>query len=374
MKKNSPEQYTPKKKGGLLGRIIRRFFLLLFTTIVLILAALILAANLIFNGPSPAARSILTMTLLEPSATKWIPALFIGEDGVAEVRAQVSAGPEEELTNTSQVVIQKNAAIDPNAVDEWADYPDGIRIDTVEGDTFTAYIMIIKDPSRVYMGLSTYNGFSTAIPGKRLNVAMEDEGAAAGVNAGAFNDNGTVSKTVGSAPLGLVMSKGSCAWSTGKQPDLEGFAGFNTDDILVVSQKNLTKEQAAELNIRDGCCFGPALIINGETNMSAYNSASGWNPRTAVGQRSDGAVLFVCADGRQVGSMGATYADIIDIMVEYGAVNACNMDGGSSTIMMYRDTNGRYGEAGQVVTVNNYSLLQSEPRRMPNFWMVRPQE
>ena len=64
-------------------------------------------------------------------------------------------------------------------------------------------------------------------------------------------------------------------------------------------------------------------------------------------------------------------ADIIDIMVEYGAVNACNMDGGSSSVMLYRDTYGRYGEAGQVQMVNNYSLLQSQPRRMPNYWLVR---
>jgi hypothetical protein len=47
------------------------------------------------------------------------------------------------------------------------------------------------------------------------------------------------------------------------------------------------------------------------------------------------------------------------------------MDGGSSSVMMYRDAQGRFGEAGQVQMINNYSLLQSQPRRMPNFWMVR---
>ena len=105
--------------------------------------------------------------------------------------------------------------------------------------------------------------------------------------------------------------------------------------------------------------------------MEAYNNNSGWNPRTAIGQRADGAVIFVCIDGRQVSSPGGTYADIINIMVEYGAVNACNMDGGSSSVMMYRDVNGQMGTAGEVSMINNYSLLQSEPRRMPNFWLVR---
>ncbi len=380
-KKNAPD-YAPsagsgtqkkkKKKGGLLGRIIRRFFLLLLTVVVLAVAALCLVMNLVFNGPSTAARDVLTMSLIEASATKWIPALFIGEETVEEIRSSVDAELTEELTDTSQVVIQKGNVLSTGS-DEWANYPDGIRIEEVYGDTYTAHVMIIRDPSTVYMATST-TSFSTSVPGKRINVAIEDEGAIAAINAGAFNDDGTASSYVGSCPLGLVMSNGVCVWTSGQQPGLEGFAGFTNDDILVVSQTNLTKSQAEELDIRDGCCFGPALIINGETNLSAYNDTSGYNPRTAIGQRSDGAVIFVCIDGRQAGSLGGTYADIINIMVEYGAVNACNMDGGSSTVMMYRDTYGLYGDAGEVVMVNNYSLLQSEPRRMPTFWMVRASE
>ena len=66
-------------------------------------------------------------------------------------------------------------------------------------------------------------------------------------------------------------------------------------------------------------------------------SNSGYNPRTAIGQLSDGTVIFVCIDGRQMGSLGGTYSDLINIMVEYGAVNACNLDGGSSTLMWYED-------------------------------------
>ena len=377
-KKNTPDYAPPmetgkkkKKKGsGLLGRIVRRFFLLLFTVILLALAALCLVMNLVFNGPSPAARQVLTMSLTEASATKWVPALFIGDEAVAQIQASVNAEMTEEVTDISKVVINKMNAI-TSENNEWANYPDGIRIESYAGDTFNAHIMIIRDPSQVYMATSTEK-FSTSIPGKRINQAIQDEGAIAAINAGAFFDDGTTSSTVGSYPLGLVMSKGNCVWESGKQPGLEGFAGFTENDILVVSKNNLSKSQAQELTIRDGCCFGPALIINGEINMEAYNNNSGYNPRTAIGQREDGAVIFICIDGRQAGSLGGTYADIIDIMVEYKAVNACNMDGGSSSVMMYRDNDGRYGEAGEVVMVNNYSLLQSEPRRMPNFWMVRP--
>lgn len=366
-----PPKKKKKKGSGLLGRIVRRFFLVLFTVVILVLAALVLVMNLVFNGPSPAARDKLTMTLIEASATKWVPALFIGEDTVAEIRESVSdSGLEEDVTDTTKVIIQANNVITGNS-NEWDNYPDGVRIERRSGDTYNAHIMIVRNPAQVYMGTSTEK-FSTAIPGKRITEVMaENPDVIAAINAGAFNDDGTASSYVGSTPLGLVMSNGNCVWTSGKQPGLEGFAGFNEDNILVVSKTNLSQSEAENLKIRDGCCFGPVLIVNGEVNLEAYNNKSGFNPRTAIGQRADGAVIFVCIDGRQAGSMGGTYADVIDIMQEYGAVNACNMDGGSSSVMMYRDTYGKLGAAGETVMVNNYSLLQSQPRRMPNFWMVR---
>lgn len=360
-----------KKKGGILGRILRRFFLVLFTLVVLLVGDLLLVMNMIFNGPSPTARDQLTMTLIEASATKWVPALFIGEEQVAQIQSSLNLKLPDEVSDTTAVIINRGQAI--NASDEWANYPDGIRIEKVSGDTYNAHVMIVRDPSQVYLGISTKEGFSTSIPGKRLTAAIEDEGAIAAVNGGAFNDDGTTGSYVGTLPAGLVYSEGACVWTTGAPPNgITGFAGFTEDDVLVVHQDNLTKSQAEELNIRDGCCFGPVLLMNGEINMEAYNKTTGLNPRTAIGQRADGAVIFVCIDGRQPSSAGGEYADVIDILVEYGAINACNMDGGSSTVMMYRDTYGLYGEAGQVQMINSYSLLQSEPRRMPDFWMVRP--
>ena len=359
-----------KKGGGFLGRLIRRFFLVVFTVVLLVVAALVLVMNMVFNGPSPAAQEVLTMSLIEASATKWVPALFIGEERVAEIRKSVQQELPQDVSSSTKVVIQKANALTGTS-DEWANYPDGIRIERVAGDTYNAHVMIVRDPSTVYMGTSTEN-YSTAIPGKRITEMMEaNPDAIAAVNAGAFFDDGTANATVGSYPLGLVMSNGRCAWKSGKQPGLEGFAGFNDENILVVSQKNLSQKEAEDLKIRDGCCFGPVLLMDGEVNLEAYDNTSGFNPRTAIGQRADGAVIFVCIDGRQVASPGGTYADIINIMVEFGAVNACNMDGGSSSVMMYRDERGLFGEAGATTMINNYSLLQSQPRRMPNFWMVR---
>ena len=66
---------------------------------------------------------------------------------------------------------------------------------------------------------------------------------------------------------------------------------------------------------------------------------SGLNPRTAIGQRSDGAILMLVIEGRQPSRLGATYQDEAELMLRFGAVNACNLDGGSSSMMWY---NGAY--------------------------------
>ena len=368
-----PKQKKKKKKGsGLFGRIVRRFFLVLFTIIILVVVDLCLAMNLVFKGPSDAARELLTMSLLEPSATKWIPGLFMSDEQVQQIKDGDKYDLQEEVTNTDMVSINLNSAFS-SGNNEFANYPDGVYFEDYSGSTFNAHIMVIQDPSNVFMGTSTEK-FTTAIPGKRLNEVMAeaDDTIIAAVNAGAFNDDGTANAYVGSCPAGLVYAGGGMVWNAGEPPQETGggFVGFTDKNILVVA-KSMTQAQADELGIRDGCEFGPPLIINGEINMDAYNNASGLNPRTAIGQRADGAVIFVCIDGRQAGSPGGTYADVIDIMIEYGAVNACNLDGGSSSIMMYRDIYGLYGTAGEVQTMNSYSVLQSQPRRMPNYWLVK---
>ena len=360
----------PQREKLTVKQIVLRSILVFFTVILLLVAALCMVCGLIFNGPSESARDVLTMSMLESSGMKWFPAIFLGQDTVDQIQSNISSTLPNDISGSDSVVIQPGNDL---TSEEWKDHPDGVRIEYVSGDTYNAYVMLIRDPSAVYMATST-DKFSTSIPGERIHNQIYKEGAIAAINAGAFYDNGTSSSVVGSVPQGLVIAGGTVRWESGSAPE-KGFVGFNNDNILVVA-KEMTGEKAMELGIRDGCCFGPVLIMDGVINEEAYNSNSGYNPRTAIGQRSDGTVLFVCIDGRQAGSLGGAYKDIIDIMTEYGAVNACNLDGGSSTVMLYKDTYEKY--PGDVIIgddikmINNYSLLQAEPRRMPTFFMVQP--
>ena len=368
-KTQTPRRAPRRRRNGLV--ILRRSLLVFFTVIALVVVGLCMVCNLIFNGPSESARDVLTMSMLESSGMKWFPGIFIGNDKVQQIQENISATLPNDVSGSDSVVIKPDNSLTDA---EWKDHPDGIRIEYVYGDTYNAYVMLIRNPADVYMATSTEK-FSTSIAGERIHLQIEKEGAIAAINAGAFFDNGTSSSVVGSVPEGLVIAGGEVVWNSGKAPE-EGFVGFNEDNIMVVA-KTMTAEKAMELKIRDGCCFGPVLIMDSTVNEEAYNSNSGWNPRTAIGQRADGTVIFLCIDGRQAGSLGGSYADIIDIMMEFGAVNACNLDGGSSTVMLYRDAYGLYTDADKpwgndIAMINNYSLLQKEPRRMPTFFMVRP--
>lgn len=59
---------------------------------------------------------------------------------------------------------------------------------TYSGSTFKAYILIVKDPSRVYVGTSS--DYKSGAIGARIFDIVEREGAIAGINGGEFEDVG----------------------------------------------------------------------------------------------------------------------------------------------------------------------------------------
>lgn len=356
------KSHTPGSAGKGLLTVILCSLLVLFTLAVLTAVGLYSACNLVLNGPSESARDALAISLLKSDATAWIPPLFLDEQELAQIQNDGSLRPEP-LPEDKQTTIQFETA----PADEWANCPDGIRIETIHKSTFTAHVMLIRDPSAVYLATSS-DTFDIDIQGTRILNQMRIEGAIAAINGGAFNDDGTSSSYIGSLPIGMVVSEGKILWDDGNS--YLGFAGLTADHKLVVSE-TITPAMVKELNIRDGCCFGPILIKDGQLNEGVRDRVTSHNARTAIGQRADGTIIFLCTDGRQAGSLGSTYGATMELMQELGAINACTLDGGASTVMTYRDTYGRYGKAGNVIMCNSYALIQASPRRMPTFFMVR---
>ena len=170
--------------------------------------------------------------------------------------------------------------------------------------------------------------FSEEASGVRVEDFAKQENAVAAINGGGFMDEGGVGK--GGMPLGIVIKDGKLL--NGGLSSAQPIVGFDQNNQLIVG--TMTGQECLDRGIRDAVSFGPTFIVNGKA-MEVAGSGGGLNPRTALGQRADGAVLMLVIDGRQSHSIGATYKDCIDVMLQYGAVNAANLDGGSSSMLVY---------------------------------------
>ncbi|MBR6220909.1 MAG: phosphodiester glycosidase family protein [Clostridia bacterium] len=352
-------------------RVAWRISLSVLTLVALVLIGLLSAGYAAFKGPSRSVGDLLTVTMLETSALKFVPRIYYSKDEVDAIVDRNSLTAADSETDTSLIVIQKPTPTpDPEAVQaaaETAQTPepevtpapdnlllseDGIEFYDVTGGTYKGYMMVVQDPSRVSVGVcrDRFNGER----GKQLKDIAARYDAVAAINGGGFEDAGGVGN--GGTPIGLVVSDGELKHK-GNPGKYNITVGFNQDNIMIIGQK-MSVEEAKEKDLRDAITFGPALIVNGEP-ANASGLSSGLNPRTAIGQRSDGAVLMLVIDGRQASSLGATYADLISIMLDFGAVNAVNMDGGSSSLLYYK---GVYVNKGVVLTGS---------RNIPTAFIVR---
>lgn len=334
-------------------RVIGGVLAVLAETIVLLVIALYGVMFILAKGPSTTARDLFVMSVRETSAAGWLADIYLTEEEIAQI--EFNEVEEYQETDTSLIVIADKEVEEHDGQtgpqpDAWGfvdEDGDGIIVDEVTGAGFCGYMMIVKDPSRVIMG-SVPTSFGSK--GYKVEEYAAHFDAVAAINAGGFYDpNGTGN---GSIPDSLVVYEGKVYYE--EFGSSSGFVGIDSNNILHVASA-ITRKEIQEKDIQYGVCFGPVLVSNGE---ACDVPTSGVNPRTAIGQRSDGAMLLLVIDGRQVISMGATYQDLVNVMLEYGAVNACNLDGGSSTQMWY---NGEY--------INSCcSLLGSRP--IPSSFVV----
>lgn len=329
------------------SRLIKRIALSIFTALFVIVLGLLGVIYILEFGPSNTARNLFVNSAMESSAGKFMATMFLSDEKIAQIRKDNSVVASDDITDTSLINIGTN---ETDTADGDDNDEDGIQIIDISNDTYKGKMMIVKDPSRVTVGISGQYGASYS--GKTVMDMAMNYDAVAAVNGGGFDDNNGVGN--GGTPIGLVISDGELKYgSAGSSYEV---IGFDNNNNLVVGK--MTASEALSRGVRDALSFGPILIVNGQASQ-VNGSGSGLNPRTAIGQRADGAILLLVIDGRQVNSLGASYADVIDVMLEYGAVNAANLDGGSSSLMYYK---GEY--------INSCASLYG-PRNMPTSIIVR---
>lgn len=380
---------TRKRPYSIVGRVL----LVIFTVIFVFVFALFAVCKTVATGPSETVRDLLVLSAMQASATKWVPGLFLDDAVVDEIVSKsadvnVDVIPMDAIvkptndnnadtdnTTSDTAADDEGSMSEPPVSDEWANAIDGMIYETYTGSTFKAYILLVKDPSRLIVGTSS--DYKSGKTGMRIFDIVAKYDAVAAINAGEFADtNGT---GTGDNPIGLTYSLGSCVWNDGAK---RTFIGFDSDNNLVVAN-SMTKSEADALGIRDAVSFqtGNVLISNDGVNVSLHyaESNTGTAQRTAIGQRADGTVILIVTDGRTASSLGATRNDMIDLMLSYGAVTAGMLDGGSSAMMYYEDYYTKYGidtsnfdEYQLQGLINKYKAF-TKPRRMPTYFLVMPE-
>ena len=227
------------------------------------------------------------------------------------------------------------------------------KLISIHGNGYQGFLVAIYDPSRIHVATTKYLG----VRGESILTVSKREKAIIAMNGGGFYDPDWNSN--GALPHGTVIVNGKVVSDYNDVEMSGGFIGFNNENKLILG--NMSKEEAINMNYRDAIEFGPYLIVNGKRSFIRGNGGFGIAPRSAIGQRRDGIVLFLVINGRLPNSIGADMVDLADVMEQYGAYNAANLDGGSSSELVISNK------------IINTPVAGGENglRDMATFWIVK---
>ena len=265
----------------------------------------------------------------EPEAEIDLDLIHIG--GTAETESETETEkenePDPETESESLPVTETESETEAGSETQTEKEPliviDDLKGKNELGASYVGYMMTISDPTLVRVGVSNKLGSY----GQKLDAMCESLGAIAGLNGGGFSDQEGTGN--GGYAEGIVMKDGEIIWNStpGKTHSV---IGITYEGKLVL--KKMTESEIRESDLRDCIEFTPFLIVNG---VATKVGTTGVHPRSAIGQTADGKFLFLCVEGRSSRSAGVTQKDVIDIMLEYGAVNCANLDGGSSATLIH---------------------------------------
>lgn len=162
---------------------------------------------------------------------------------------------------------------------------------------------------------------------------VERSGAIAGMNGAYFAWTGK--------PLGLVIIDGRVMSMPIMNRSAFGITWDNRIIIDNVDERKLIGWQVQ--NVRYALGAGPRLVKDGQVYVTSQSEgfkpdvAVGRAPRSALGVTGDGRLILVTVGGRRSGlSIGVTLEELAQIMIELGARDALNLDGGGSSTLVVR--------------------------------------
>ncbi len=292
----------------------------------------IIGGIFLLYGPLPKFRNWLVTTAMTTMHHQYLATWFYSDKKIEEIldaNRVIEPNGDTNLSSINTDKISSHIYLDEYEK-EILEHKDGedYKMIEVSGDGYSGYLVAIYDPSRV--GVVTSKNFG--VTGEYLVSMSKRTNALVAINGSGFID--ADGKGTGGLVEGIVIQDGKIL-NRSRYTRSGGLIGFTNDHKLYLGR--VSADEAINMGIRDAVEFGPFLIVNGEASKVVGNGGYGLHPRTVIGQRKDGVVLFLVIDGRRIGCMGADMDDLIAIMQRYGAYNAANLDGGNSSALVIRN-------------------------------------
>ena len=247
----------------------------------------------------------------------------------------------------AQAELPQEAVPSMDVIEEVLFDEDGLMVARIRGKRYVGFMAVVDDPLRLTLGKCPW--FGEGAYGRTVKQMADEAGAVLAINGGGFSDPNGEGR--GGSPTGNVIYEGKMLmgyWSP--------TVGIDADGKLHVGDFN--GNTCLDLGLQWAVSYGPTLVKDGAICSPLDNSHG--EPRTAIGQREDGAIVIIVLQGRQVQALGVTCKELAYIMQAYGCVNASNLDGGASSDIYFQ---------GDYLNVCNTS---GGPRPIPTSVLVMP--
>ena len=308
-KKNPIKKVNKKTDKRFSWKLLLGFILfqLIFTVVT--------APFVLLYGPFEQAKKTYVGSAMKTMSNQWLATTFLSDQRISEIIGSNKSSVDVETQDNSLIEIPK------------------VKDDTIEqlfldkNPKFTGHVLIIKDPTRVKVGVTSKLGKE----GETVTAIAERYDAVAAINGGYFTDNPGAQEWTqnGGTPVGYLMSEGK---------ELCNEVGKDSTPIVAITQDgnmllgDLTVAQLKKDKVTEAMTYRATLVKNG--NEVPITIQEGTSPRTMIGQRKDGAIVFVVLDSKLPGGrIAATLEEAQQVMIKLDCWNAVNLDGGKSTTM-----------------------------------------
>ncbi|HFI0256003.1 TPA: phosphodiester glycosidase family protein [Streptococcus suis] len=249
---------------------------------------------------------------------------FVISEAITTVASATTA------TNTTSSSSAATTATNVTTTDtSYSDDNIQITLETITTNNTTVYVADIQVSSAEYLKTAlAQNTYGTNVTAKTSETAAANNAILA-VNGDYYGANST----------GYVIKNGVLYRDTVRANASYGDLAIYADGSFeIIYENEISAQELIDKGVVNLLAFGPALVENGEIvvdTSTEVGQAMSSNPRSAIGIIDENHYIIVVADGRTSESEGLSLYQLAEVMKQYGATTAYNLDGGGSSTLYF---------------------------------------